>query len=343
MINHPIYTHEMDTVAVVGAGSWGTTLAMLATAAGRHVTLLAHHPDLATYMINHRRHPTSLPDVTIPETLQITSDAVSTLSRADVVVLAVPTQKLRQATRELLEIGLGGQPIICVAKGLEIGSQMRPSQVVATEVGEEHTVAVLSGPNLALEIAQGRPATAVMAHGDLAVATQLAAVFHSQRFRIYHGQDVVGVEIGGALKNIIAIGAGIADGMAAGDNAKAAFMTRGIAEIARIGTALGAQPLTFAGLTGIGDLIATCASQLSRNHRVGRELATGRSLDDIIAGMSEVAEGVPTTKAAFQLGRSLQIDTPIVDEMHAVLFEGARVSDAVARLMDRERTVEHPR
>ncbi len=326
-------------VTVVGAGAWGTTLAILAHEAGQRVTLVAHRSEVAAFMSKHRRHPNSLPGIRIPDAIDMESDAAGALEHADVAVIAVPTQAIRR-TVEPLAGCLDGKPIISVAKGLEIATLMRPTQVIGSILGDGSRVAALAGPNLAAEIAHGRPASTVVAANDLDLAATLGRVFHSQRFRVYHGDDVIGVELGGALKNIIAIGAGIADGMGAGDNAKAAFMTRGIAEIARIGEAMGAGPLTFAGLSGIGDLIATCASPLSRNHQVGVALAAGKSLDDVLALMNEVAEGIPTTKAARELGIRHGIEMPIVDQMHRVLFEEAPVPDAISRLLEREPTVE---
>ncbi len=329
-------------VTILGAGAWGTTLAILAHEAGRQVSLVAHREQTAAHMVSRREHPTSLTGIRLPDGIEVTARASEAVERAEVVVIAIPTQAIR-ASIEPLASSLKGKPIISVAKGLEITTLLRPTQVIASVLGGTSRVAALSGPNLAAEIANGRPASTVVAADDLGLAASLGRVFHSRRFRVYHGDDVVGVELGGALKNIIAIGAGIADGMKAGDNAKAAFMTRGIAEIARIGEAMGARPLTFAGLSGIGDLIATCASPLSRNHRVGVALAGGRSLESVLTSMNEVAEGIPTTRAARALGVRHGIDMPIVDQMHRILFEGAPVQDAISRLLEREPTVERSR
>ena len=208
--------------------------------------------------------------------------------------------------------------------------------MVRSVLGGTTNVAALSGPNLSGEIALGQPATTVIASEIAGLAERCARILHSHRFRVYLSDDLIGVELGGALKNIIAIGAGIADGLDAGDNAKAAFMTRGIAEIARLGVACGAQPLTFAGLSGIGDLIATCSSPRSRNHQVGVALARGESLEVILLSMREVAEGVATTSAALALGRSLEVELPIIEQMHRVLFENVSAADAISRLMERE-------
>lgn len=322
-------------VCILGAGAWGTTLAMLAAEAGHTVTLVAHTATNADFMTRHRRHPTSLPGVTIPPSIRIVHTGKEQLRHADVVVVAVPAQKLRGSIGELQD-ALRTARILSAVKGLEVESLLRPSAVIRSVLGADARVAALSGPNLSGEIAAGHPATTVIASDVEGLAEDVAAVFHSQRFRVYVNSDLIGVELGGALKNIIAMGAGIADGMDAGDNAKAAFMTRGIAEIARLGVACGAQPLTFAGLAGIGDLIATCSSPLSRNHRVGVALARGTSLHDILVTMTEVAEGVATTRAARALGQAHGVELPIVEQMHRVLFEGVPARDAIVRLMERE-------
>ncbi|MDP9364273.1 MAG: NAD(P)-dependent glycerol-3-phosphate dehydrogenase, partial [Chloroflexota bacterium] len=232
---------------------------------------------------------------------------------------------------------VGDAVVISAAKGLERRTLRRMTEVVREELPASAAarVCALSRPNLAPEVGAGKPAAAVIA-GASTAAERARDLLMGPQFRCYTNQDVVGVEIGGALKNVIALGAGIGDGLAAGDNAKAAFLTRGIAEIARLGVAVGAEPLTFAGLTGLGDLVATCASPLSRNRRVGQELAKGRSLAEVLAGMSQVAEGVTTTEAARELGRRAGVELPITEQMHAVLFEGKSPLAAVADLMRRD-------
>jgi len=332
--------HAMN-VAIIGAGAWGTTLSMLSVAAGNPTTLVAHRPELAHHLTTHRRHPHSLPRVTLPLSISIETDAREAVASADIVILAVPTQKLRAAMATLRD-GLGGKIVVSAAKGLESGTLVRPTEVISDVLGGDvvERLCALSGPNLATEVANGKPAATVVASRGEAAASAVQRALTTPGFRVYLSDDVVGVEMGGALKNIIAIGAGIGDGLDAGDNAKAAFLTRGIAEIARLGVASGAQALTFAGLSGIGDLIATCSSALSRNHTVGRELAKGRKLEEILASMSEVTEGVATTKAALTLGARLGVELPIVEQMHRVLFEGLSPIEAVATLMEREPTRE---
>lgn len=327
----------VDRIAIIGAGAWGTTLALVAHRAGRSVSLIAHRPELATHLNVYRAHPTSLPGVTIPREIQVMCDVPSAVRAADAVIVAIPAQSLRAALVSLAA-ELGDKPIISAVKGLEVATLQRPTEVIAEVVGEgrESSLCALSGPNLASEVAAGQPAATVIAATDTAVASAMQRALGSSTFRVYISEDIIGAEMGGALKNIIAIGAGIGDGMGAGDNAKAAFLTRGIAEIAKLGMACGADALTFAGLTGIGDVIATCGSTLSRNHRVGQALADGLALTEILEAMGEVAEGVPTTKAAYQLGRKMGVDLPIIDQMYEVLFQGKPPLAAIEALMERE-------
>lgn len=324
-------------VAIFGAGAWGTTLALVADRAGCHVTLIAHRSNLGTVLRETRHHPVSLPGILIPSSIDVATDTAAAIAAADAVILSMPTQKLRRSIEPLGQI-LAGRIVVSPIKGLEHDSLMRPTEVVTdvTAPFGSHPIVALSGPNLATEVAAGKPATSVVASRDVAAAERIQRALSSSSFRLYVSEDVIGVEMGGALKNIIAIGAGIGDGLGAGDNAKAAFLTRGIAEIARLGVACGAQPLTFAGLSGIGDLIATCASPLSRNNRVGRAIASGQSLPEIMAELGETAEGVETTRAARALGRRLGVDLPIVDQVHGVLFDGVNPLQAIAALMDRE-------
>jgi len=324
-------------VVIIGAGAWGTTLSLLSDTAGNGTSLVAHRSELADYLVRHRIHPHSLPGVTLPGSISIETDAHRAVTSADIVILAVPTQKLREALRSLPET-LREKIVVSAAKGLESLTLSRPTEIIANVLGTRffNRICALSGPNLANEVAHGKPAAAVIAAEDQDVASTAQQALTTPRFRVYLSDDVIGVEMGGALKNIIAIGAGIGDGLGAGNNAKAAFLTRGIAEIARLGVASGAQAATFAGLSGIGDLIATCSSSLSRNHTIGRELSKGRQLDEILASMPEVAEGVATTRAAHLLGKQLGVELPIVEQMHRVLFEGLSPIEAVSTLMERD-------
>lgn len=329
-------------LAVIGSGAWGTTLAMTAVRAGTETTLVVRNDEVYASLRDHRVHPRSLRGITIPDQLNVSQDVNDAIREADVVLLVVPTQKLRAAAVPIADM-LGGKIVVTASKGIEVGTSLLPLQILehVLSSNQDTPLCALSGPNLAMEIALGKPGTTVIASSDLDAAATVQALLISESFRVYTNDDTTGVQIGGALKNIIAIGAGIGDGLEAGDNAKAAFMTRGIAEIARLGVKLGANPLTFAGLSGIGDLICTCSSSLSRNHQVGVGLASGKSLEEILASMTEVAEGVDTTRAAVDMARDAGVEMPIAEQMHAVLFEGKSPVDAVRSLMLREPRHEH--
>ena len=324
-------------VTVVGAGAWGTTLALLAARAGCAVSLFVRDPGRARDIAAARHNERAQPGVELPDAIHVTADLAGACAGASAIVVAVSSQSMRETGRALAAHA-GAAVVVSAAKGLERGSFKRMTEVLREELPATTAarVCALSGPNLAREIALGRPAVTVIAGPDLAAAERVRDLLMSPQFRCYTNEDVIGVEMAGALKNIVAIGAGMADGLDAGDNAKAAFLTRGIAEIARLGIAVGAQPLTFAGLAGLGDLVATCASPLSRNHRVGRELVTGRSLPEILAGMEQVAEGVTTTEVAYTLGRQLGVALPITEQTYAVLFEGRSPLAAITELMGRE-------
>ncbi len=326
-----------EHIAVIGSGAWGTTLSLVAAQAGNSVSLYVRDADSATRMRASRRNQHYLPDVAIPESIDITADLETACRDAALILLVVPSQTMRENIRAVAP-HIGDAVVISAAKGLDRASLKRMTEVIREEIpdGPAARVCALSGPNLSSEIAAGKPATSVIAGYDLSAAELARDLLSTPLFRTYTNDDVIGVEIGGALKNVIAIGAGIADGLGAGDNAKAAFITRGLAEIARLGITLGAHPLTFAGLSGLGDLIATCASPLSRNHFVGQELAKGRSLADIRAGMSSVAEGVFTTEAACALARRAGIELPISEQIYDVLFGGKSPIAAVAHLMQRD-------
>lgn len=324
-------------LTVIGSGAWGTTLAIAANRAGTDTTLVVRNNEVLTGMAENRRHPHSLPGIDIPVGIALTQDAGTAIEGAEVVLLVIPTQKLRGAI-EPLAGQLRGRIVVTASKGIEIGTSMLPSQILEDVIGkhDDTPIGVLSGPNLAMEVAAGKPGTTVVASENLEAASKVQSMLMGETFRVYTASDVIGVQFGGALKNIIAIGAGIGDGLNAGDNAKAAFMTRGIAEIARLGMHFGADPLTFAGLSGIGDLICTCSSDLSRNHRVGAGIAAGKPLDEVLSSMVEVAEGVDTTRAAVDLARKNGIEMPIASEMYSVLFEGKSPLEAVRALMVRE-------
>ncbi len=337
----------MAGVAVLGTGAWGTTLARLIAferlriateerAALEKVTLWEHHPERAAEMQRERENRTYLPGFKLPENLQVTADLAEAMRGRDLVLVVTPSQKVREHVRAIAPLLAPNTVVTCASKGLELGTRLRLSQVAEQELPAGTPITALSGPNLATEIAQGLPAAAVVASKSAAAAERVRAAVSTPRFRIYTSDDVAGVELGGALKNIIALGVGISDGLSYGENSKAAFMTRALAEIARIALAAGANPLTLAGLAGLGDLIATCSSPLSRNRTLGLELAKGRSLEEVLAERRTVAEGVTTTRAALQLAADLGVELPITEQIALVLFEGKSVREAVLGLMLRE-------
>ncbi len=322
-------------VAVIGAGGWGTALACVLAYAGNEVRLWARRPDFASLIQVERQNSTYLPDVALPPNIVATSDPGTAALDIALAVFATPTQALRDVA-ELFRAHLpGGLPLVSASKGVEVDTLLRPTQILAEVFGRPHVLCI-SGPNFAAEVARRLPAASVLAAADVRLAGRVREWFAGQNsFRIYTRQDVIGVELGGALKNVIAIVAGIADGLALGLNARAAIITRGLAEITRLGVAMGADPLTFAGLSGIGDLVLTCTGSLSRNQWAGRELGSGRSLDDIVGGTRMVIEGVSTTRAARELARRHAVDMPLTNELHQVLFEGKPPREAVASVLAR--------
>ena len=324
-------------VAIVGTTTWGTTLGIILARENVLVNLFARTQAEAAELNCQRCNRRFLPDTVFPDTLRADSDVAQALTSSDMVIVAVPSHRLRQNIKIIREAIAPGTIILSATKGLELPTGHRMTQVLQQELPHHHhsSICVLSGPNLAQEIIQGKPASTVVAGQDHAVVERAQSLLMSGTFRVYTSDDVIGVELGGALKNIIALGAGIADGMEAGDNAKSAFIARGLAEITRLGIAAGAQPLTFAGLAGLGDLIATCSSRLSRNHYVGEQLAQGRTWPEIQRDMDNVAEGVNATSAALGMAARLGVEMPIADVTHRVLFDGLSPMDAVAELMGR--------
>lgn len=327
----------MVSVGVIGSGAWGTTLAMLLAKKDIKTTLWEHRPERAIEMQRERENRLFLPGISFPETLQITSSIADAAREQDMLLLVTPSQRMRENVR-LLAPYVGNQTLLVSAsKGIEIDSLKRMTEVINDELPQAHKrIAALSGPNISREVAEEKPTAAVVAAYDEDVAVQARTILNTSYFRVYTANDIVGTELGGALKNIIAIGAGFNDGMGYGENAKAAFITRGLAEISRLGVAAGANPLTFAGLAGIGDLIATCASPLSRNQQLGRRLAAGEKLEEILASTHSVAEGVYTTKAALQLAARYNVEMPITRQLSLVLFEGLDPRKAVPELMMRD-------
>jgi len=330
-------TVDRGEIAVVGAGSWGTALSLILGKAGWRVRLWARRAELAAAIQNQRHNPDYLSDFELPRTVEASADLRDSIAGARMVVLAVPSDGVREVCAQLADCIQGEQGIISAAKGLEHDTGRRLSEVIAAGLGPRHEgpIAVLSGPNLAPEVAAEVASASVVACDDVGFSAEAQAALSTQRFRVYTNRDVLGVELGGALKNIIAIGAGASDGLGFGDNTKAALMTRGLAEITRLGVALGARRETFRGLSGMGDLIATCASRKSRNYQVGYAVAQGSKLADVLARMSQVAEGVETTRAAQSLAARANVEMPITVAVHSVLFEGASALDAVKQLMAR--------
>jgi glycerol-3-phosphate dehydrogenase (NAD(P)+) len=324
-------------VAVIGAGSWGTAVAAI-VAQNAPTTLWARREELAVEIDTHHENPTYLSGIPLPTELRATSELPVACADADVVVFAVPSHGLRGVLAVARPHVAADAAIISLAKGIEQGSLRRMTEVIAEELPEHDAtrIGVLTGPNLAREVAAGQPTASVVAVSDAVVADELQRVFFAPTLRVYTNPDVVGCETAGALKNVLAIGAGIADGLGYGDNTKAALMTRGLAELARLGVAMGGEPLTFAGLAGMGDLIATCSSPQSRNRHVGYELGRGRALDDIVNEMNMVAEGVKTTAAVIELAARHDVEMPLAAFVGRVLYEGARPADLVPELMLRK-------
>ncbi len=333
---------SMEKIAVVGAGSWGTTVASLA---GRSVdtVLWARRESLASTINSTSRNPDYLPDLELPALLNATPDLEAAVTDADVVVMAVPSHGFRDVFSIVAGTVDASTPILSLTKGIEQGSLATMTEVV-NQVDAKHEmsrVGVLTGPNLASEVAAGQPTAAVVAMADQETAIALQEVFVGPTFRVYTNDDVVGCELGGALKNVMAIAAGMSDGLGYGDNTRATLITRALAELTRLGVALGGRPETFAGLAGMGDLIATCISTASRNHRVGFGLARGKTLDRVITEMKMVAEGVKTTMAVLDLAEMNKVEMPIAHHVGQVLYEGLHPREAVLSLMTREPKSEH--
>ncbi len=331
---------EANKVAVVGAGAWGTTLAWMLGQRGGQLTLWARRPQLAEQIQEQRHNESYLPGVSLPSSVTVTADMATAVSDAEVVIVAVPSHGFREVMRQAAEYVMPEAVVVSATKGLERDSGMRMSEILAEELGGGYTVVALSGPNLSGEIIKEIPTVSVAASEDHSAAAQIQRLLGSPCFRVYRNYDIIGVELCGALKNIIAIGAGISDGLGYGANTKAALITRGLAEIARLGVQLGAQPPTFWGIAGVGDLVATCNSKLSRNWQVGRRLAGGESLEQIQTSTRSVAEGIYTTAAACQLGRRYDVEMPITAVLYQVLFEGGDVAGAVQELMTRPEKLE---
>ena len=323
-----------DQIGVIGAGAWGTTLAVKLAARERPVTIWAHTPEASQELATRRENRHYLPGVTFPPNLRVATDAAFLAEPYRLFVVAIPSAHLRATLRALGDRLYPAAPILSVVKGIEEGTHQRMSEVIADELPGRR-VAALSGPNMAREIAAGLPAGSVVASRDAELAAELAGVLGSDRLRVYTNSDLLGVELAGALKNVIALAAGFVDGLALGDSGKAAIITRGLAEVTRLGVAAGANPMTFAGLAGVGDVVVTCMSPLSRNRRAGELMASGLSWAEAATRLSGVAEGVFTVRGALELAEQHGVELPIAEQVDAVVHRGRAPLEAVAALMGR--------
>lgn len=328
-------------IAVIGAGSWGTALAGMLSEKQEEVMLWARNRALCQEITDNRENPGYLPGVKLPEALAATDDLEQAVSGARIVLMVTPSHALRGIAKRVAGLVAENTVVVTAAKGLEIGSLKRMSEIIAEEIpaAAGHVVA-LSGPNHAEEVGLRQPSAAVVASLSREAAEEVQDALITPHFRVYTNPDIIGVELGGALKNIIALGAGIAEGLGFGDNAKAALMTRGLAEITRLGVAMDAKPLTFAGLAGVGDLMVTCTSRHSRNRRAGMLLAEGKTAEEVETATNMVVEGIRSTMAAFELAKRHEVEMPITDQIFRVLYAGLNPKEAVMNLMTRGRTHE---
>ena len=324
---------------MIGAGSWGTAVAVIVSRNATATVLWARRPELADAITHDHVNRDYLPDLELPPELTATASIEEAVDGADVVVMGVPSHGFRAILGELAPHVAPGVPVVSLAKGVEQGSLKRMTEVVA-DVLPDHPAGVLTGPNLAKEILAGFPAASVVAMADDDLCAELQRVFSTEVFRVYRNPDVVGCEVAGALKNVMAIASGMADGMGFGDNTRAALITRGLAELTRLGVALGGEPLTFSGLAGMGDLVATCISRQSRNRYVGEELGKGRTIEEITAEMNMVAEGVKSSRAVLDLAERNGVEMPIAEQVVAVIYDGKRAADVIPALMQREAKAE---
>ena len=322
-------------ILVLGTGGWGTTLSIVLHNKGHNVTLWGLTPDYVEYLKKHRENKKYLKGIEIPSDLKITSDITEAQIETDLIVIAIPTPYVRKTIKPFKDHCLPGTPIVSVIKGIENETLMRGSEILRDVLGEQ-PIALLLGPSHAEEVARKLPTTVVIACNDIQVAKEIQDIFITERFRVYTNTDVIGVEIGTSIKNVIAIAAGICDGLGFGDNSKAALITRGLAEMTRLGVAMGGQRDTFSGLAGLGDLITTCVSPYGRNRLVGEQIAKGKKLSQILEEMDQVAEGILTTKSVCKLANKYNVEMPITKEIYNILFEDKDPIKAVNELMVRE-------
>jgi len=325
---------DKPRIAILGDGGWGTTLAVLLSGKGYSVTLWGAFDNYTKVMARSRENPKFLPGVRIPSQVEITSDLKVALDGKGLIVLAIPSQYTRQVLKKIRGNFDGRAIFLSVTKGIEIGSLKRISEVVHEELGQVK-LAVLSGPTIAREVARGIPTAAVVASHNIKIRKFLQNIFNTEKFRVYTNADIIGVELGGSLKNVIAIACGVSDGLGFGTNTKAAILARGLAEISRLGKAMGAKLETFSGISGLGDLVTTCVSKESRNRFVGEEIGRGKTLKDIHKHMQMIAEGVPTAKSAYALSKKYKVEMPITKEVYGLLYKNKSPLQAVRDLMTR--------
>ncbi|MBZ5725194.1 MAG: NAD(P)-dependent glycerol-3-phosphate dehydrogenase [Acidobacteriia bacterium] len=328
----------MKNLAIIGAGSWGTALAIVLAPRFPRVRLWVYEPDLAARMRDTRENDVYLPGFQLPDHVEVTPELPAALERAEIVLSVMPSHLVRSLYQQMLPFLTEPMVFVSATKGLENGTLLRMSEVIAQVLQTTRLaprVAVISGPTFAREVAQFDPTALVVASQDAALAACIQAAFSGPTFRLYASADTIGVEVGGSIKNVVAIGAGVLHGMGLGHNPMAALITRGLAEMTRLAVAMGGQPQTLAGLAGLGDLVLTCTGDLSRNRMVGVELAHGRKLDEIVSSMKMVAEGVKTTHAAVDLARRYAVDMPIAEQMFQMLNFGVSPREAIRRLMER--------
>lgn len=328
-----------EKVVVMGAGSWGTALALLLARNGHDVTMWAHRREHVEKMLAHRENKTYLSGFSLPDSITITSDLDLSFTGATTVVMVVPSHVYRSVFIRLKKYLVPGMIVVSATKGIENDSLMTMTQIMEEEF-PAGSYAVLSGPSFAREVAAEKPTAVTAAASKIEIATKVQEIFFAETFRVYTTTDVIGVELGGPLKNIVAIAAGICDGLGYGTNTRAALITRGLAEITRLAVKMGANPLTMAGLAGLGDLVLTCTGDLSRNRSVGLKLGQGMSIDEIQSEMRMVAEGVKTTRSAWNLAKKMQVEMPILEQVYQVLYEGKKCPEAVYTLLHRNQKEE---
>lgn len=326
----------MKRLAVIGGGAWGTALAIVLAPRFERVRLWVYEADVAEHLQAERQNDTYLPGFQIPENILVTNDLSIVVDGAEVVLSVMPSHHVRRVYAQMVPFLAESMVFVSATKGLEVGLMLRMSEVIQATVTEfQPQVAALSGPTFAKEVARGEPTALVVASPDADLNRRIQSAFSGPTFRVYTSPDPIGVEIGGSIKNVIAIGAGVIHGMGFGHNVTAALITRGLAEITRLAVAMGGRAQTLAGLAGLGDLVLTCTGELSRNRMVGIELARGRKLDEIVGSMKMVAEGIKTTDAAVELARRFGVEMPITEQMYQMLYHGVSPREAIQRLMER--------